>query len=334
MNNSLPEFPINEKYWRGMAEQELVIFKTNLLNHFQSTGFPYSTCSPEELVLEVEKTSKYLCTNSVINNGVVKQTMHLLGELWSYFPHSYDIKCGSSKTPLEAFNTMLEKVIERRLKIGTYISNSGMRKILKTFTGVQGVSNFRPTSAYAIYDRYGGGDVWDMSMGFGGRLVGAYLCKKVKSYTGTDPSSLTFDGLLKLKNDLCFHKANLIKKGSEDYIPPKNSLDICFTSPPYFNTEKYSLEATQSYLTYPTKEDWFNGFLASTIRNCIIGLKSGGILAINIANVKSYKTLEKETVEHLNSYEQLEYVETLQYSLSAIGKNVYKYEPIFVYKKK
>ena len=39
-------------------------------------------------------------------------------------------------------------------------------------------------------------------------------------------------------------------EGSENFVE-KNNFDLCFTSPPYFDLERYSGEATQSYLKYP-----------------------------------------------------------------------------------
>lgn len=78
--------------------------------------------------------------------------------------------------------------------------------------------------------------------------------------------------------------------GSEDFLPDKESLDLCFTSPPYFNTEEYDTAPTQSYIKFPTPELWFNDFLMKTVENCYYGLKRGAFLIINIANVKSYNT--------------------------------------------
>ena len=53
----------------------------------------------------------------------------------------------------------------------------------------------------------------------------------------------------------------------------------------------------QSYKKYPTKEEWLNGFLRTTFENCFYGLKKGKYMAINIANVKSFPNLEKETIK-------------------------------------
>ena len=68
-----------------------------------------------------------------------------------------------------------------------------IRQSLKIYNGISSVSNFRPTAAKYIYDTYGGdGVTWDMSCGWGGRLLGALSSNSIKKYIGTEPSSKTF----------------------------------------------------------------------------------------------------------------------------------------------
>ena len=78
-------------------------------------------------------------------------------------------------------------------------------------------------------------------------------------------------------------QVDIYKLGSEEYKPKKKSLDLCFTSPPYFDTEKYSDEDTQSYKKFPTEDGWVNGFLKKTIQNCYDGLKDNKYMLMNIA---------------------------------------------------
>ena len=124
----------------------------------------------------------------------------------------------------------------------------------------------------------------------------------------------------------------IYKLGSEDYKPKKESLDLCFTSPPYFDTEKYSNEQTQSYIKFPTRDSWVNGFLKKTIKNCYYGLKKNGYMLINIANTPKYKFIEKETIQ-ISKDLGFKQEETLRLTLSSIMGAGYKYEPIFVFKK-
>ena len=166
------------------------------------------------------------------------------------------------------------------------------------------------------------------------RLLGALSSNRIKKYIGTEPSSQTFKGLLNIKNDFkyLYKEIELHKAGSETFIPERNSLDLCFTSPPYFDTEKYSDEPTQSYLKYPTEDGWISGFLYDTIYNCYHGLKYGGYMLMNIANTTTGKNIENATMK-ISKELGFKYEKTLKLTLSSIAGKRQKYEPIFVFKK-
>ena len=173
-----------------------------------------------------------------------------------------------------------------------------------------------------------------MSCGWGGRLIGFLSSKNTKHYIGTEPSTKTYEGLLKIKKD--FHylgkKIDIYKRGSEEFRPEAETLDLCFTSPPYFDTEKYSDEPTQSYKKFSTPNEWVRGFLKKTIENCYYGLKKNGYMLINIANTPKYKFIEKETVRISNDIGFTQ-EPTVDLILSSVAGKGIKTEPIFVFKK-
>jgi len=322
-----------------MSDSELDNFIEVIFNHYKKKGFPFYDLTIEAQRKEMGKMNAYCEKNTVLEGGVLKQTMHCLNVAWTYFPHSWGVKCNNQKSPMEAFedDDKFRKVIRKRLRRGAYISDSGIRKELRTSSGIQSVSNFRPTSARAIYDKYaGGGVVWDMSCGYGGRLLGAISSKRVRHYIGTEPDTRTHKGLLDMAKNLGDGiKIEIHNIGSEDFIPEPESLDLCFTSPPYYNTEKYSDSITQSYIKFPDKKSWLNGFLIKTIENCYNGLKDSGYILINIRNVKTYPTLESDFIYSLNSkFPSLSPQTYLTYKLSSINKVGHKKEPIFVFQKK
>jgi hypothetical protein len=307
-------------------------------------GFPYYVFSLENKIKIFNKMKTY-DINKIISEDIVRQTMHGLGLAWSYFPHSWSVKTRNMKTPVDIWEDKitLKKAIENRLKRGGFVmllddgsmTDSQIRKALRSYSGVQSVSNFRPTAAAAIYKEYAkDGIVWDMSCGFGGRLLGVFLSNSVKKYIGTDPSTKTFNGLLQIKEDFNYlgTEVELHKTGSENFIPDIK-VDLCFTSPPYFNTEKYSDETTQSYLSYDTIHSWNENFLRKTITNCKKCLKDDGHLILNVANVITHKSLENDTVK-IAEEEGFFLIKTLKMQLSSITKGGFKYEPIFVFKKK
>ena len=86
------------------------------------------------------------------------------------------------------------------------------------------------------------GNVYDYSMGYGGRLLGVTSSNMRYSYTGIDPNTETIEGLNYL-NTLLDNPGTLVQSVSEEYQP--TDVDLAFSSPPYFNLEKYSEEDTQ-----------------------------------------------------------------------------------------
>lgn len=331
---------VNEAHWRNMSETELQDFAKLIFDYYRQEGFPYYPTDFAERQKDFEKLKKF-DFKSVFADNVIKQTMHGLGLAWSYFPHAFDVRCNNKITPYEAFmdDEIFMKVINKRLKMGTYISDSGIRKMLKIFTGVQAVSNFRPTAAACIYEKYAkNGKVWDMSGGWGGRLLGAIIAG-IDTYITTEPSLLTYDGLCNLASDFAGDMHYFISKaGSEEFKPYPNTLDLCFTSPPYFDLEKYADEPSQSYLKFNTKDAWVEGFLRPTFENCKYGLKTEGHMLINIADVKGKQNinLEHETIRVAKEV-GFKHVGQHQLALSNVnlrGKDKkFKYEPIFIFKK-
>ena len=219
----------------------------------ETNEFPYY---PTDDVWRREEFSKFIqYQGNLWDNKVINQTMHCLALSWSYMPHAFDVKCGNMNTPLQTFLNDKEKIKKKMEQLGHVDSPSGLRKALKVMSGSQGVSNFRPTAAQAIYEKFlpNGGTTWDMSGGYGGRLLGAI--KTQINYIATEPAKETFDGLTQIAKDWgqqsnlfgIKQRLEIVQSGSEDYVPKEDSLDLCFTSPPYFDTEKYSNEDTQSY---------------------------------------------------------------------------------------
>lgn len=314
-----------------------------IFNHYREHGFPHFKLTDEDILKEFNKVKNFDYEGKIHLNGdktTIKQIMHGLSLAWLRFPHAYNIKCGNMRTPMEVFNddTMFKKVIRKRIRLGDNISDNGIKKMLKIFTGTQSVSNFRPTAAKFIYDKFAGdGVVYDMSCGFGGRLVGAMASGKVKHYIGVEPSTETYDGLGKLIYDIDRvispnKDINIYKQGSEEMIPvDPGTVDLCFTSPPYYNCEKYSDEPTQSYIKFPDKESWMDGFLIQTMDNCYELLKDDGTLVVNIADVSTYTNLTDDFLRKMSDKWELK--ETYKYALSGLFKNGFKYEPMFVFKK-
>ncbi len=328
---------IHEKVWQQFSDDEMNQYIQLVFDYYRNIrGFPHFEYSKEKNIKKFKKLCEYN-TESLIVDKNIKQTMHGLDIAWSYFPHVWDIQQGDCLTPMQVFNddNMLVDAIKRRIALGDAMSDNMMRKVLCIYKNCKRVSNFRPTASSAIYKHFNGKIVYDMSAGFGGRLLGAMSCGNVKRYYGVEPSTQTYNGLTKMISDLKDYflgEPFIHKIGSEDFITPE-LVDIAFTSPPYFDTEKYSDEPTQSYIKFPTYEEWINGFLHKTFNNCYKSLKNNGWLIINIANTKKYKELEKDTIKTAIKSGFI-YKDTYYLLLSQVSKaKGYKTEPVFIFQK-
>ena len=320
-----------------------------IFDYYRRHGFPHYTIREEEKHEHMRKLKKF-DVDTIYQDNQIVQTMHCLRLAWSYFPFFWEIRCGhAKKSPMEVFHDddMFKSTIrkcwnwEQKHYKGedpkgerNVFHENRLRQSIKIYTGTQSVSNFRPTAAKLIYEKFGGdGVVWDMSCGWGGRLLGFLAASNTKHYIGTEPSTRTYEGLMQIRKEFSYinKKVDIYKQGSEDSVFGE-SLDLCFTSPPYFDTEKYSDEPTQSYIKYPTQDEWVNGFLRKTIENCYYGLKKGGYMLYNIANTPRYKFIEEQTVK-ISKELGFAQEDTLQLTLSSVMGAGYKYEPIFVFKK-
>jgi len=312
-----------------------------IFQYHRKRGFPHYTVTDQQKADDMKSLSEF-DEKTIFKDDYIDQTMHGLGLAWSYFPHWVEVSCGNNKMrPIDYWNDddKLKEVIRKtwnwhlKHSDGKFTLNR-LRQNFKIYGGNQTVSNFRPSAAKYIYNKYGGDTVWDMSCGWGGRLMG-FLTSNCKTYIGTDPSTKTYEGLLKMEKDLNFYGKKVIihKLGSEVFVPDANTLDLCFTSPPYFDTERYSDEETQSYKKYPDNWLWINCFLRYTMQNCYTGLKPSGKMLLNIANTPKHKNIESET---LKVAEEIGFKldGKIKLALSSIAGKGIKYEPIFIFSKK
>jgi len=158
-------------------------------------------------------------------------------------------------------------------------------------------SQFKPNVAKAMYDYFNVKNVLDFSMGWGDRLAGFYASMNTELYVGVDPrkenhpiyeqqaryydSHLTF---FENKKTTKFHR-----EAAEDFdfSQYEDTFDIIFTSPPYFNIERYGNDDNQSWVRYKDIDAWNGQFLQKAIDNMWPTLKSGGKLCVNISDVNA-----------------------------------------------
>ena len=172
---------------------------------------------------------------------------------------------------------------------GTLRTMLGLRKYI--------CSQFKPNAAKALYDYFDVKNVLDFSAGWGDRLAGFYASLNTELYVGLDPrvenhpiyhkQAQYYDKLLTMfENDkkVFFHDS---PAEDFDYSEYNDTFDIVFTSPPYFNVERYSYDDTQSWVRYKTINDWNKDFLHKAIEKMWPSIRSGGKLCVNISDVNA-----------------------------------------------
>ena len=342
-------FKTNKRVWDSLSAEDCNLFVEDVFNHYKRNGFPYPHYTNSELWDDFNALKgQYLhdiTDNIIVGNNAGRKLPTIM------MPHIWGVKSYGWRSPIETFESdkYLRITIQKVLQLSPSMSDSSIRSLLGMAQGAQKVSNFRPSVAKRLYDNYAGeGRVIDFSSGFGGRLTGAFASQQVHSYVGFEPASKTFNGLQKIISFLSQDKTLLLDNvrihnlGSENnwkelHDKYLTNADLCFSSPPYFDTERYSDEETQSYMKFPSKHNWRDNFLVKVVENCMAALKSGGYLLLNIANVKRYPELEADAVAICKECGFV-HEQTLWMVMSTLpgGKSTpekVKTEPIFVFRK-
>lgn len=340
-NAFIKKYPNNDSIFYVTKYKDIDEETNKLFLFFKENGFPHYDIKEYDANKELSKLT-FFNTKDICKDKDIKQTMHSLGFLWCFFPNWIEVKFKNQNLGLldlwnndDKLKTLIKKTYKWELKFGNGIFTiNRLRQNAKVYLSKQSVSNFRPTAAKYIYEKYGNeGVVWDMSSGWGGRLFG-FLASNCNTYIGTEPCKKTFQGLENLRNTYKETTKRIILHNmcAEDFTPKKESLDLCFTSPPYFDCERYSDEDNQSYIKYPEKNIWLEKFLRKLIANCYYGLKKNRYLILNISNTTHHKWIEKETCR-IATDEGFVLVDINFLILSSIAGKGEKKEPIFIFKK-
>ena len=255
------------------------------------------------------------------------------------FMNQERMKCGydRSDSPVVLWNeqTNLKQILspiwrlhpktEMPLKNNLYIE--GVR------VGAYFATQFKPSVAKAFYDITKSKKVLDTSSGWGDRMAG-FFASNADEYYGMDPNGDLHETYHKMAiqynkwlgdtepesafGDKWFSVAGkkrvkIYRSQAEDLpwheIP--NDLDIMFSSPPYFATERYAegskFEEDQSWSRYNSYEEWRDGFYLPVMEQAYNHLKPGGFLCVNIMDPKvkgkRHKSCDDLVGWFMNKYE-------------------------------
>jgi hypothetical protein len=222
-----------------------------------------------------------------------------------YFHQTNRWKCDSINSPsphrtwttekfrLTLFNALWSLKM-KEINATTLRSTIGLRKYI--------ASQFRPATAKAVYEYFSARDVLDFSSGWGDRLAGFLASDSGMSYTGIDPNLRLVDGYNAQVDTFNKHKSvEFFHECAEDVDLGDRMFDTIFTSPPYFNIERYTQEDNQSFKRYRKINDWNEQFLHKTLGSVWNHLKDGGVMIINISDVYSNHTINR-ICDDMNNY--------------------------------
>ena len=207
-------------------------------------------------------------------------------------------------------------------------------------------AQFKPSVAKAIYNKFDSENVLDFSSGWGDRLAGFYASNS-KTYQGIDPNAKLYKGYydqMMMYSTLsgCNHSASIEKTGAELFEYTDQTYDTIFTSPPYFNIERYTQEDNQSWKKYRKLDAWLEDFLFVTLHNAWMKLERGGTMIINISDVYSNHRVNQicnPMIEYVSNLPHAYYDKSIGMKLAkrpnskATGDGVFV-EPMWIFRKR
>lgn len=173
------------------------------------------------------------------------------------------------------------------------VNNSFYQAIQRGYNGIQYVNEFPPYVARSIILKYSNKSsnikVLDPCCGWGGRMIGVASVPN-STYIGFEPSTQTYNGLCKLGNWLKSLQPSFNFKIYN--IPYEDSFDIgltdfdvALTSPPYYDTEHYSDEETNSLNRYNSFDNWILDFYTPLILKTVERLNDNPFI-LNVGSRK------------------------------------------------
>lgn len=210
-----------------------------------------------------------------------------------YQPHFWKVESPTGESIFKNWSNedLRQKALERTQKHYTKIYKSEIRRNLAFFSKAPLPTIYRPLLVKGIVKHFNAKLILDPCIGWGGRVLGTLSIPDTK-FIGCEPCLETYKGLKEMAAFVgCADRVSILNEDCLKALPrlESNSFDLVLTSPPYFDLEVYSKEVTQSISQFKTWDEWVKGFLEPTIKECLRCLKSEGVSAWSVKNMKKHK---------------------------------------------
>jgi len=214
-------------------------------------------------------------------------------------PHRMDCATASDKRYGSVYQALQDKSFHRGLARASMFraGEMGAPRVGEVFyntiqigvNGTQYVNEFPPHVARDFCRKYSldrESKVLDPCGGWGGRMIG--VSAVADDYTCYEPATQTAEGLKGLSEFIASvnrsFTADIRCEPYEDSAEREGFYDFALTSPPYYDTERYSDEPTNSCNRYHDFDAWCAGFYLPLVDKTLQQLKSGCPFVINVGD--------------------------------------------------
>ncbi len=306
------EISVSKKEWADLnqnhSKDEIKQILSDLIED-NNLPLPYAEISLEDAVEDFNKLKDMDCLdliqekefftrydyNRQLSNTIINQS-NVGNKSSNYFHQKSRWLCDSINAPspyrtwtnekfrLTLFNALWTLKFEE-------INNTNLRSAigLRKYIAAQ----FKPSAAKAIYQLTQARSILDFSSGWGDRLSAFMACDHTERYVGIDPNARLVEGYQKQIDMFGQDKEiQMISDCAENLEFDPEQFDLVFTSPPYFDVERYTQEANQSWKKYKKLDSWLDSFLFNVLEKSFDSLKKNGKMLINISDVYCHHTIQ------------------------------------------
>lgn len=250
-----------------------------MINKKVEPPYPYTVITPKQRDNDFEKLKNIECDKITPLSRVGNKVSNYYFE-----PYRIKTKCGKwsywsaweDEYKRKKIIQLSMKLYRKRPKVmGTPVA---YRHSIKMVVGT--INQFKPQVAVCqVYKRFKPKRILDTSAGWGDRLIGA-MSQDI-DYIGIEQNENLTTPYKRMITDFknkSSSKVMMIFKKSQDVdyskLPP---YDLVFTSPPYFDLEKY-----EGMEIFESKEKFLQEYFKPTIKKSYEYLEIGGHLALNM----------------------------------------------------
>ena len=232
-----------------------------------------------------------------------------INNITDYFSESVRITCkfGNHLSPKEYWNKYKNNILDKTIEKYKILNICNVREII--FEKTKLCNNFRISVALTILDYFKPSSWLDISAGWGDRLIASILCK-LKLYVSCDPNLELHPSYNNIITSLVSKNKQknyiIYKNGFLEAPIVQNNFDIVFSSPPFFDLEKYSNFPEDSIQNYKTEKEWCDNFLIKALIKAYNLLKLNGHIVLYVGG-SPYVMLKMHLLDKIMNYKGIIY---------------------------